>query len=261
MNNKAFTLLLICSLVLSGCYRQEMTEETTSLSETSVEITEETTTACKIPEEYEWQLAVILDNSDLWYPPDPDVYDCLWPSMFAVTDLDEDGYLELFKCREYDNAPLTSIWIYEVTEEGEMVELVSSLEEPGSEYYSSDYPDVPLTNFDIPVNAYYDDDGTLLLQVSNMEFTERWNGLHRYGTMYIQDNTYYFEEEFSYGNYIENDRSTVRYYDRDGAEITASDYLDLSTEYESRAEKEVNFGWFISVTAENIKTSFLTYFE
>ena len=67
-----------------------------------------------VDEEYAWQLQTIYDNIDVWRLSDEDNVEPDWYCVYAITDFDQDGLLEVCKRAEYNNGPVTQLWIYEL---------------------------------------------------------------------------------------------------------------------------------------------------
>ena len=137
-----FTSILLCSSILTGCAD---TIESTALSEnttTSIEETSETTTEATtsettetsetttyptedVPDEVLEQIQIIYDNYDIWKlqtETDTDLSeaDGLSSPRYAVTDLDNDGMLEIMKTGFAGSGVYSRNIFYEVTEDGEL---------------------------------------------------------------------------------------------------------------------------------------------
>ncbi|MCR5048525.1 MAG: hypothetical protein K6A37_06155 [Saccharofermentans sp.] len=278
MKRNLICCLILCAAALCSCGSvQEPVESSinssvvTSSETTPVESsldssvvtsseTTETPVEFQVDEEFDWQLQVIYENSDMWFLPDPDIFDEGFPSHFAVTDLDRDGYLEICKCRASNGngGPVSSIWIYEVGEDATLIERISSLDDPQTEFRSSDYPDIWGTFYSDPMGMYQAEDGTYMYLVSNSGDTSISGGYSEYGVMYLRDDIYYFDVEFSRHVYLGETDYEYLYYDSEGNEISEEEYNEILAEYESRGESETYLGWFSELTEENITGSFLT---
>lgn len=105
--NKLISIILIFVLVLSLCAcslipesgretevpseTERTTEEPTTESTTEESTTEESTTEAEAVLSAEEQIALFVANRDLWYPQE----EYYVPYTFAVTDLDQNGRLEI----------------------------------------------------------------------------------------------------------------------------------------------------------------------
>ena len=160
------------------------------------------------------QMMLINDNINMWMNYDPNLAD--WYNTYAVTDFDDDGYLEICVCKTYNNGPSSIISIYEVTEKGIMTGFDTGL--------MDDYPDLVIDHYTEPIGFVCDDEGNCIYHVCNIVDNGIEGAEHRYGAMYFENNTMHFDE------------------------ITEEEYNDN--------EEEVTLGWFTDITSENISDSY-----
>ena len=163
------------------------------------------------------QMMLINENINKWMNYDPNLSD--WYNTYAVTDFDDDGYLEICVCKTYNNGPSSIISIYEVTEKGIMTEFDTGL--------MDDYPDLVIDHYTEPIGFVRDDEGNCIYHVCNIVDNGIEGAEHRYGAMYFENNTMRFDE------------------------ITEEEYNDN--------EEEVTLGWFTDITSENISDSYNTF--
>lgn len=269
MNNyrKTAVSILLCSSFLTGCTQvSDITESSTDTAPTTIateETTSEgTTTSTLLSDDIEMQLQIIYDNYDTWkLQTVDDSYfseeNELNGASFAVTDLDNDGMLEIIKSGWAGTSHNTFNAIYEVSEEGGLVLITEEWESPD------------LWNMDT-VRYYTDDAGCRWNLVTNMT-TENSVGIPRY-VAYLRlsiDNGFvtepccaeYYdlelnEETGEYG-------SVCRYYDADDNEITEEEFEQLTSEYDALVEGESEFDWIPAIdgqpSLEQLEASYQTF--
>ena len=256
-----FTSILLCSSILTGCAD---TIESTALSEnttTSIEETSETTTEATtsettetsetttyptedVPDEVLEQIQIIYDNYDVWKlqtETDTDLSeaDGLSSPLYAVTDLDNDGMLEIMKTGFAGSGVYSRNIFYEVTEDGEL-ELLN-------EEFGGDLGGPDLWNHDA-YSYYTDEDGTrwYLTQDYCQSGVSYWQ--FEYSCLSVADGyTYvpYCYEEFS-ATYDEESDSCIEefnFYDGDRNEITEDEFDQIMAEYADIVEGESAIGW------------------
>ena len=268
--HKTAVSILLCSSLLAGCTQKaDITESSTDTAPTTTTTeettaTEETTTSeettlletADCPDEISGQLQIIYDNYDIWmlHPTDENFFseiDELNRASFAVTDLDNDGRLEIIKTGWAGTSHNTLNTIYEVSEDGELVLITS---EWGS-------PDL----WRMDTVRYYTDDAGIRWNLVEDIVTSDSTGLSSY-VIYsrlsldngIVTDTYCME-------YEETDAydTVCRYYDADSNEITQEEFDQLTAEYEDLVEGEAAFGWISAYqgqpTMEQLAASYQTF--
>lgn len=258
-----FTSILLCSSILTGCAREA---DITTLSESSATVgstsetttittTEETTTSSveDVPDEVLEQIQIIYDNYDVWKlqtETDTDLSeaDGLSSPLYAVTDLDNDGMLEIMKTGFAGSGVYSRNIFYEVTEDGEL-ELLN-------EEFWGDLGGPDLWNHDA-YRYYTDEDGTrwYLTQDYCQSGVSYWQ--FEYSCLSVADGyTYvpYCYEEFS-ATYDEESDSCIEefnFYDGDRNEITEEEFDQITAEYEDMAEGESVIGWIPAKSGDEL---------
>lgn len=208
-----------------------------------------------VDEEYAWQLQTIYDNIDVWRLSDEDNVEPDWYCVYAITDFDQDGLLEVCKRAEYNNGPVTQLWIYEVTSDGSIVELESDLEDPSVDYRSSNYPDFSIG---LPV-SYYQDGGVYRYLVHDCHSYGITCVYNDYGYLSIQDNRIVFDVVCT--ELAEDAGTVMTYYDADGNEISEAEYEALYNEYNSNADGNAWIRWFFDseIDMDHITDSYSSF--
>ena len=237
--------VLICSLLLTSC------AEGADITNTSVN-----------PIGIEEQIQIIYDNYDTWkLQPVDDSYfseeNELNCASFAVTDLDNDGMLEIINSGWAGTSHNTFNAIYEVSEEGGLVLITEEWESPD------------LWNMDT-VRYYTDDAGCRWNLVTNMT-TEYSMGIPRY-VAYLRlsiDNGFVTEPycaeyyDLELNEETGEDGSVCRYYDADDNELTQEEFEQLNSEYDDLVEGENALGWISALegqpSIEQLTESYQTF--
>ena len=258
-----FTSILLCSSILTGCVREA---DITTLSESSATVgstseattittTEETTTSSveDVPDEILEQIQLIYDNYDIWklqpYDPSTDYSEEYWNCpLYAITDLDADGMLEIIKTGFSGSGVYSGNVFYEVTEDGEL-ELLN--EDLGAEWGGPD-----LWNHDT-YSYYTDEDGTKWYLVEDHSRSGVDWQLTEYSRMSIRDRITiepYCYEEYSVVYDVETDTftDTYTYYDGDHNEITEEEFDQITAEYEDMVEGESAIGWIPAKSGDEL---------
>ena len=278
MKKRVMGLTMTLSFLLAGCNYQaiEMTTATssettsveTSITEESFETESVETTIDElsgIDDKYAWQIKVIMDNSSIWERSEDHPFmetnesDRTWLFTYCITDLDHDGYLELMKNAEFTNGPVTTLWLFEVTEDGELVELSSDLEDDKNvEFRSTEYPDLPYSE---PLRFYVDEDGVYRYLGIDVHSWGIYGADNYYGIWSVSDNNISYELLFMHSTEADEDSTEYinTYFDSDDNEIDEDEYNRLHKEYEALFTDEIQLGWFSEVTTENLVDSFNTY--
>ncbi len=251
--------VLVAAMLLASCTEVVSEAETsgteiietseTTITETSAVETEGIFNIAMVDDKYAWQLQVILDNASIWEASEEDSIDPDWYCSYAITDLDNDGLLEVCKRAVYNNGPVTRLWIYEVTDEDNIVRLESEIDE-GLDYISSNYPDFENRE---PLKFYQNEDGIYYL-VHNCKSYGLTSVYNNYGVMALVDNRITIDDVCIL--HSENADDVITYFDGDGNEISEEGYNQLFEEYQGLATGEVFFAWLYEPTMENLIESF-----
>ena len=256
---KDIALILTVPFLLASCAVTSLETETsetsvietseTTVTETSATETEITYALSMVDDEYAWQLQMIFDNADVWEMSEEDGIDSDWYCSYAITDLDNDGLLEVCKRAEYSNGPQTRLWMYEVIDDMSIVRLESEVDD-GLDYVSSNYPD--FENHE-PLEYYQDEDGVFYLvhDCKSYGLTSVYNN---YGVMALVNNRITINDVCFL--HSENADAVITYFDGDGNEISEEEYNQLFEEYEGLATGEVYIEWFYEPSMDNLIESF-----
>ncbi|MCR5528418.1 MAG: hypothetical protein K6F49_04275 [Saccharofermentans sp.] len=247
-------LLTSCSSHTNGPSNLDSSEYTpTEYSDESVNVTSSTT--YDIDEVYRWQLDTIYDNSEVWKFSDEDRIDPDWYCFYAITDFDQDGYLEVCKQAVYSNGPNTRMWLYEVTADMSLVRLESEIDED-MDYTSSNYPDFDMNE---PIEYFQDENGVYYYLVHDCKSYGLSSVYNNYSYMALVDNRIIIRDVC----YIhsENADEIINYYNSDGNEVSEEEYSSIYEEYIASATNNVSLGWFNDITNENIIDSFQTFID
>lgn len=185
-----------------------------------------------VPPEY--QLELILENSDLWKWDEDDTY---YMHHYAVTDLDQNGRLEILSASIQGTGQYTYINCYEVNEWGDgLDEVLSDLSDLG---FSPDLIQKNLTVYidrKASVYRYLADD---FWRISAAEYRNtRMAVTKKDGELAMEPLVY--EEVFA-----SEDSETHLYYQADGTEITKKEYdAFVDSRYEELDKRTARLGWF-----------------
>lgn len=254
-------LFFIFLLILTGCSSHTdessvlASSEYTSTSYSDDAISSESAISYDIDEAYIWQLNLICDNSDIWELSDEDRIDPDWYCFYAITDFDQDGYLEVCKRAVYSNGPNTRMWLYEVTDDMSIVRLESEIDED-IDYTSSNYPDF---ESDGSLEYYQDDNGIYYYLVYDCKSYGLTSVYNKYSYMALIDNRIVIRDVCYL--HSENADEIITYYDSYGNEISEEEYISIYEAYIASATNNTSLGWFANVTNENITDSFLTFID
>lgn len=200
----------------------------------------------------DWQLQVILDNVSTWEVSEDHPFGetseadaAGWGFAFAVTDLDNDGYLELLKQAHYKSSVI--LWVYEVTLDGELTLCDSTLDTDDCK--SMDYPYI-----DDSLQMYQNENGESMYFCCHTEADLQYRH-EQYGWLTLRGRELSFEILFEDTMTVED----YTFYDSGGNEISEEEFNQLLEECESLATGEVNIGWFYEPTMENLISSFESY--
>lgn len=267
--------ILLCSLVFSGCKNNEgiidnnpseITSEVFVADDPDVEASKElesfelntdTQELNNIDGKYAWQIQAIYDNRDIWKLSDEDNVDSDWYCDYAITDFDQDGYLEVCKCVQYNNGPVTTIWIYEVSEDGTIVELESELDDPDVDYKSVCYPDIKYR----PYANYIEEDGEYKYIFYDCRSYGLTGGVFfDFGYLVIRDNKVDYDIVCTMFSDAEDN---WLYYDGEGNEINEEEFNNLQDNYSGDFEGSHKIYWFTDdmIDISCIKKSFECFNE
>ena len=252
-SNKAIAALLLCSVMLTGCGALKRNKSLETSPESEVPVSERTVgpefvvTAFPYtePADVAWQYQVIYDNSAIWqYDEAVDVNFNRF--LYGVMDLDNDGYLEIIKSGCYDSVYQTTTKIFEVTPEGTLTEIDTSL-------FNNDINAAPdLWDLD-EWYFFVDENGNLNYLVINIINREAAGIAYTYSIMSIQDNQIIYrpvcERVEDYGRYI--------YYDANDNEITKEEFDAIyASDYADIIEYKMSMTWFNEVELYRIEESY-----
>lgn len=257
--------VLVAAMLLASCTEVVSEAETsgteiietseTTVTETSAAETEGIFDLALVDDEYAWQLQVILDNEDVWVASEEDSIDADWYCLYAITDLDNDGLLEVCKRAVYSNGPVTRLWMYEVTDERTIVRLESEVDD-GLDYVSSNYPDFEHNE---PIEFYQAEDGTYYYLVYDCKSYGLTSVYNNYGLMALVDNVVTINEVCY--EHSEDADEIITFYDGSGNEISEEEYDQLFEEYEGLATGEVYLVWFYEPSMDNLIESWWNWNE
>lgn len=229
----------LCLLTLISC-------NNTNNGETSEG--NETGEAIGVSNDIEEQIYILLDNKDIWELSDEKVGDfCEKEDCngfgYAITDLDEDGYIEIIKSLYAGNGHFSWNSFYEVTEEGDVIRWDDS---ELKECYSQ--PDL-LSMECLPIFA--NDAEKLEYYVYDFESWGVTGYVNRYGVLLINDNTVSYTEEFR----EEIQEGSPSYYIGEEA-MSEEQFKELKAPFDDCFIKK-GLWWFTDITFENLKYSYL----
>ena len=232
-------ILLACLCLLFGC-------NNTNNGETSEG--NETVEAIGVSNDIEEQIYILLDNKDIWELSDEKVGDfCEKEDCngfgYAITDLDEDGYIEIIKSLYAGNGHFSLNSFYEVDEDGTVIcwdnsELGACYSQP--DLLSMEY--LPIFANDAEKLEYY---------VYDFESWGVTGYVNRYGVLLINDNTVSYTEEFR----EEIQEGISSYYI--GEEVVSEEqFKELKVPFDDCSIRK-GLWWFTDITFENLKYSYL----
>ena len=261
-------LSVVSTIILVGCSGTSieetipeigLTENTVqgpevTVVETSAVETEGIFDLAIVDDDYAWQLQVIFDNASVWEASEEDRIDSDWYCLYAITDLDNDGLLEVCKRAVFGNGPQTRLWMYEVTDDRSIVRLESEVDE-GIDYVSSNYPD--FENHET-IEFYQDEAGIhyLVHDCKSYGLTSVYNN---YEVMALINNRITINDVCFL--HSENADAVITYFDGDGNEISEEEYNQLFEEYEGLATGDVFFDWFYEPSMDNLIESWRNWNE
>lgn len=230
--------------LLCGCAKKHKEVQ----SEASVEAPTNTVSNLQKLNNYEEQLDIILEKKDVWklnesYSGDfCEAVDLANSSGFAVTDLDEDGYLEIIKSGYLGSGHYSVNFIYELTDDGNMIEWnISEFEK---------YDSQPDLYFLDNVSKHEDDSGKTYYIVEDLikdgtAFTE-----NRYFSMKIENN----KVELDMLGYTENKEGTVAYY-IDNVAVTDQAWTEWKDTIMTDCDVLFDLVWFSEISKDNLQKS------
>lgn len=237
MNKKKITAIMLASCMVMGvaaCNNAEPTEptdtspvETTTEATTTTETMEEETapsdfTEDTVPDPLNEgiQMDIIVDNFELWLKDEGENADL--PYLYAVTDLNNNGMLEVINCVVQGSGLYTTAEIYEVTEDFELAEYKF----PESQGEGNlDIPDIGVESLNYFVKGgeyiYVVTDVIRISASENMENT--------YAMKFDQANKAISLELLGSRESKANKKGEMesKFFDKDNKEITEEDYYKL----------------------------------
>lgn len=179
------------------------------------------------------QIAIIVDNKDTWFlESEYDIYN------YAITDLDQDGYIELIESSCQGSGIFTYSSIYEVNDNHSL----TKVEYEGLDEYDSQ-PDIIRESmtcyFDSSSNTYYYVVSDTLREGAAGYFVSNYGmSLKDDGLMALDYYSGYFD-----GMISETEAGSI-YYDADNKEITEREYNEAENrKYASLNKMTCNINW------------------
>lgn len=196
------------------------------------------------------QINTLLVYSDIWELSDETIGDfCEKEDCngfgYAVTDLDEDGYIEIIKSLYIGNGHFSWNSFYEVTEEGDVIRWDDS--ELKECYSQPDLLSMDLLPFFS--NAF----GETIYYVDDFESLGVYGWIERYGFLELYDDTVSYKEEGRYETYENN----VTYFIGE-EEVTEKEYSEEKTKT-TECESVKKLTWFTEITYDSLMGSYLGY--
>ena len=203
-----------------------------------------------IENDIEKQVNIIFNSSDLWELSDEVVGDfCEKDDCkgfgYAITDLDEDGFIEVIKSLYSGNGHFSRNIIYEVTEDGNIIQWDSELEECYSE------PDLLSMNELIVCDISSD---KFIYYVDDFESWGVSGEANRYGLLEVSSNTVKYNEEYREELAYFPEDNKASYY-RGDIELTVEQYNEL-VEERNKCSNRKKLKWFTEISYENIMESY-----
>ena len=237
MNKKKITAILLASCMVMGvaaCNKAEPTEttdtspvETTTEATTTTETMEEETAPSDFTEDTvpdplnkDIQMDIIVDNFELWLKDEGEFAD--QPYLYAVTDLNNNGMLEVINCVVQGSGLYTTASIYEVTEDFELVEY--KFPEPEGEG-NIDMPDFGVES----LNYFVSGGEYTYVAVDNIRISANESMEVTYAMKFDQANKAITLDKLGSVENKPNSKGEIdsKFFDKDGNEISEEDYYKL----------------------------------
>ena len=206
----------------------------------------------QLDEKYVKGIKILLDSSDDWRFRDDEISDnSIVEYKYAITDLDEDGFLEVIKSGYTEDNHAYSV-IYEVQMYDSVAELNSNLIKDRS------FTQLPPNLYDFEKGVRYnfqDSYGYRYLVEGNEQLGD--NGYFKqYYLMCLVNNSVILEKLCA----MEDDGAgELSYYNANGDKIKYSDYSSIFSNIDGKKKHYVSFGWFEEINEENLETSIRTF--
>ncbi|MBO7449630.1 MAG: hypothetical protein J6U54_04605, partial [Clostridiales bacterium] len=203
----------------------------------------------------DWQIKAIFDNSEVWELSDTfqlgeaSEKDTLQDCKYSVTDLDNDGCLEVIKYGSAGRDLNSYIRIFEVAEAGSIQEMDDSV----LNGFDDGIPDFSLDEG--PVGFYEDENGDRVYLVHDLISYGLEGQVNIYSFMTVRDNKVELNRVCRKELSRTESEETYTYQDGEGNEITEEEYEQIFAEFESCATDSFEFGWFTNITMDEIKAS------
>lgn len=261
---KELACIILSAIVLTGCSAGISEKETDISTSASQELTtqssvesesEETISESEETVDEDWQVKAIYDNSDVWELSDTlqlgeaSEKDTLEYCQYAVTDLDNDGYLEVVKYGSAGRDLNSYLRIYEVAEDGSIGEMDDSV----LKGFDDGIPDFSLDEG--PIGFYEDENGNRVYLVHDFISYGLEGQVNIYSLMTIRDNKVELDRVCRNELSKTESEETYTYQDGEGNEITEEEYEQIFAEFELKATDSFEFGWFTDITMDEIKGS------
>ena len=203
-----------------------------------------------IENEIEKQANIILNSSNLWELSDEVVGDfCEKDDCkgfgYAITDLDEDGFIEVIKSLYSGNGHFSRNIIYEVTEDGTIFQWDSELEKCYSEPDLLSMNELMVCDISSDKFIYYVDD---------FESWGVYGEANRYGILEVSSNTIKYNEDYREELTYSPEENKASYYKGD-IELTVEQYNEL-VEERNKCSNGKKLKWFTEISYENIMESY-----
>ena len=261
---KELACIILSAIVLTGCSAGVSEQETDISTSASQESTTQSSVESESKEtlfeseetvDEDWQVKAIYDNSDVWELSDTlqlgeaSEKDTLEYCKYAVTDLDNDGYLEVVKYGIAGRDLNSYLRIYEVAEDGSIGEMDDSV----LKGFDDGIPDFFLDEG--AIGFYEDENGNRVYLVHDLISYSLEGQVNIYSLMTIRDNKVELDRVCRNELSKTESEETYTYQDGEGNEITEEEYEQILAEFELKAMDSFEFGWFTDITMDEIKGS------
>lgn len=240
-----FVAMCFFGCLLCGCEKKHEDAQ----NEESGEVPANTVYTSQNLNNYEEQLDILLEKKDVWklkesYSGDfCEAVDLVNSSGFVVTDLDEDGYLEIIKSGYLGSGHYSVNFIYELTDDGNLIEWdISELEK---------YDSQPDLYFLDNISKIVDDMGNNYYIVEDLIKDGASLSINRYFSMNIESNRIKLEML----GYIENKEGNVRYYLKKN-EVSEQTWMEWKNSIMRSRDISFELLWFNEISKENLQKSF-----
>lgn len=197
------------------------------------------------------QVNILLDSSDYWELSEETVGDfCEKDDCheygYTITDLDEDGFLEVIKSLYAGNGHFSRNSIYEITEDGKIVQWDNSeLEKCYSQPDLLSMSEIIIYDNSSDSYRYYTDD---------FESWGVYGYANRYGIMEILDNTIKYQEIYREEISYSPEENNISFFEGD-RELTEKQYNEKVDDKNIGSNRK-KLKWFTEISFDNIKDSY-----